>query len=249
MALYIDTTSYTSPNCSKRPTGVAGVISAVVVHTGEGTKKSDLQRLCDDSVQVDHRVSAHYYVDRALNVYQLVDPANEAWHAGESDFQGRQNWNTFSIGIESEHKKGQTWAVGQKDMIGQLTRDLIDRYHIKQPWIAAHRWIAPNRKFDPTDWPNPELNVWINNLYVQPNYEIEGPSGPMTCGKGFYDFYHMNGDFALFGFALTNEAKDIDTLGRECTWMRFERVVFKYVYGEGVHLALLVEAATKKWLV
>lgn len=245
MTLIIDKTSYPSPNYDDRP---KGEISSIVLHDGEGSKQSDLERLTDDTIREALRVSAHYYVDRALNVYQLVDPVKRAWHAGNSSYQGRTSYNDFAIGIETEHKQGQPWAPGLQDKIAELSRYLISTYSIKEQWIVAHKWIAKGRKFDPTNWPDDELHTWVHNLYVQPTTSIEGLAGPMACGQGFYDFYHKNGAFAMFGFALTAEAADVDTLGRECTWMRFERTVFKYVYGEGVHLALLVEAASKKWL-
>lgn len=248
MTLYIDKTSYTSPNYGERPEGMNGVISAIVLHDGEGTRASDLERLTNDSVPMKSRVSAHYYVDRLSNVYQLVEPKYEAWHAGVSDYLGRQRWNEFAIGIETEHKLGQMWPRSQRDTIAELCRELITHYHIQEPWIAAHRWIAPGRKFDPTDWPNAELKVWIHGLYVAPTHLLPGLTGDMTCGQGFYDFYHVNGGFGMWGYALTSEATDIDSLGRECTWMRFERAIYKYVYGEGVHLSLLIEAASKKWL-
>lgn len=224
-------------------------MSGIVLHTGEGTKKSDLKRLTDDSAPPRERVSAHYYVDKKLNVYQLVDPKWEAWHAGVSEYQGRHDWNTFSVGIETEHKQGQAWAPGQQDTIAELCRHLITTYSIKQQWIAAHRWIAPQRKSDPTDWPNDELYMWINNLYVHSTYRLPGIEVDMPCGQGFHDFYYAQGGFSFFGFALTPEAKDVDTINRECTWMRFERAVFKYVYGDGVHLALLVEAINKHWAI
>ena len=249
MTLTIDKTSYVSPNYSDRPAGPSGVISAIVLHDGEGTKASDLATLCSTRPPPDRRVSAHYYVDRLSNVYQLVDPIKEAWHAGSSSYQGKTNWNTFSIGVETEHKSGQMWPKSQQDTIAELFRELIATYSIKEPWIAAHKWIATGRKYDPTDWPDVELRAWIHNLYMAPTYILPGLTGPMSCGQGFYDFYYANGGFGMWGYALTSEAKDIDSLGRECTWMRFERAVYKYVYGEGVHLALLVEAASKKWLI
>src|SRR5690242_11060369 len=39
-----------------------------------------------------HRVSAHFVIDRDGTVYQLMDPANIAWHASQC--------NTHGIGIE-----------------------------------------------------------------------------------------------------------------------------------------------------
>lgn len=46
------------------------------------------------------RVSAHWLVDRDGTIYELVDPANIAWHAGESQWRGQSNVNAFSVGAE-----------------------------------------------------------------------------------------------------------------------------------------------------
>jgi len=54
----------------------------------------------------ERRVSAHYVVsapgdpDPTPGIYRLVPEARRAWHAGDSRWQGRQNLNDHSIGIE-----------------------------------------------------------------------------------------------------------------------------------------------------
>lgn len=168
----IDTTSYRSPNHNARPGG----ISAIVIHTGEGTKKSDLDTLLDDTVPEDERVSAHYYVDRVANIYQLVPDLRRAWHAGASRYLGLSNWNDFSIGIETEHKAGQNWPTAQRTALAWLCARLIERYRIEQRMVVAHRWIAPGRKSDPSNWPDPELRAWIAALYPPPivRYQVAG---------------------------------------------------------------------------
>lgn len=244
MTLNIDSTSYKSPNYNERP---HNEVSSVVFHDGEGSKQSDLSRLTNDKVPEDERVSAHYYVDRAGHIYRLVEDKWRAWHAGESSYLGRTNWNDFAIGVETEHKKGQNWPVVQVQAIRDLFIYLIELHGIKQEYMVAHKWIAPGRKPDPTDWSNDDLHAFFASLYG-PAYAIQGLTTPMSCGKGFYDFYNIHGALGMFGFALTVETADIDILNRPCTWMRFERCVFKYVEGEGVHLALSSEALVKKWI-
>lgn len=175
MAFSIDTTSYTSRNYDERPAGT--VIDAVVMHTGEGSKASDLGELCSPST----KKSAHYYVDREGHIYQLIDPKWRAWHAGVSAYAGRTTWNNFAVGIESEHRKGQDWPAIQKQAYAWLIEYLISNLHIQQQYVVAHRWIAPGRKDDPTDWPDSELIPWIKarfaNLWPLRWGSIATPSG------------------------------------------------------------------------
>ncbi len=158
--MQIDSTSYRSGNYDQRPAGTA--IDAIVLHTGEGTKQSDLYTLTSSSTNV----SAHYYVDRAGHVYELVSPKERAWHAGVSAYVGRTSWNNFAIGIESEHKQGQDWPSVQRAAYADLCKYLIARYPIEQRYVAAHRWIAPSRRSDPTDWPDGALSLWIAQLFA-----------------------------------------------------------------------------------
>src|SRR5262245_36831433 len=46
------------------------------------------------------RVSAHYVVDEAGKIYNLVPEEHRAWHAGASSWEGEGDVNARSIGIE-----------------------------------------------------------------------------------------------------------------------------------------------------
>jgi N-acetylmuramoyl-L-alanine amidase-like protein len=146
--MQIDPTTHRSPNHEPRHEAV----SALVLHTGEGTRVSDIATLCLPNGL--KSVSAHYYVCRDATVFQLVDDDQIAYHAGRSHYAGRASWNGFSLGIETEHKKGQDWPAVQWDAIRDLCALLIDRYGILRDRRAAHRWIAPTRKTDPSDRDN-----------------------------------------------------------------------------------------------
>jgi hypothetical protein len=150
----IDFTSVRSENHSERTADV----SAIVLHTGEGTRASDLYELTRTDLLPSKRKSSHYYVDRAGGILQLVDDNREAWHAGESHYIGSTNWNAFSIGIETEHARGQNWPAVQIDAIRWLITTLAQRHGIATDHMAAHRWIAPTRKLDPTDLHDLQLN-------------------------------------------------------------------------------------------
>lgn len=252
MAPNIDTTSHTSQNYDDRPGGV----KAVVLHSGEGTKESDLSALTAPNT----KKSAHYYIDRAGRTYQLVPPEKRAWHAGASEYLGLRSWNDFAVGIESEHRKGQNWPPAQRDAFRALCQYLMARFGVPNAMIVAHRWIAitaagaHTRKEDPTDWPDAELRPWIASLRPEADDPLRAATlpgvsgGVYYCGIGFRDFYHQHGGAGLFGYAETDEQEAIGLNSIPCTWLRTERAVLKYIEGVGVHLALLSEARMREWI-
>ena len=79
-----------------------------------------------------------------------------AWHAGVSEFNGRQNCNDFSIGIELEGTEHQPYTDAQYQSLVQLTRQLMQDFPaITLDRIVGHQQIAPGRKTDPGpsfDW-------------------------------------------------------------------------------------------------
>lgn len=205
MTLTIDTTSHRSPNHSDR---LGADIDMLILHTGEGTKASDLATLLNNRVPIEDRVSSHYYVDRAGNVYELVDPRFAAWHAGASSWLGRGSASIrdHSIGIETEHKRGQTWPAVQREALRQLCLLLIERYDIPQRMVAAHRWIAPGRKPDPTDWLDEELHAWIAALYSGRNR-----LGPRKV-LGLPIYQRQSGNGPIAGYLGPNDPIEIDMI-------------------------------------
>lgn len=102
------------------------------------------------------RVSAHLLLDRQGSVTQYVSFDDRAWHAGRSSFQGRENCNDYSIGIELEGTDDQPYAELQYRMLAVITRLLMLEYPgIKVENIVGHCDVAPDRKTDPGmsfDW-------------------------------------------------------------------------------------------------
>lgn len=114
-------------------------------------------RLCREiDIPEDLRVSAHYFIDRTGDIYQFVDPQDEAWHAGESSFEGRPDCNRFSIGIELEGDAAHPFEEAQYESLARLCCGLMDRYPTITPErIVGHSDVAPGRKQDPGpmfDW-------------------------------------------------------------------------------------------------
>jgi hypothetical protein len=98
-------------------------------------------------------VSAHYLIDRNGTIYQLVEDANIAYHAGVSKMpDGRKNVNDFSIGIEIMNKEETKPTAAQYTAVNALVTSLKKKYPIKS--VVGHSDIAPDRKTDPWnfDW-------------------------------------------------------------------------------------------------
>ena len=98
-----------------------------------------------------HQVSSHYLVGEDGEIWQLVGEKHRAWHAGSSVWQGCDDINSRSIGIEfCSSSLGQTpYSKAQLETAFLLLRRLIRKYKIKQDKIVGHSDIAPSRKPDP----------------------------------------------------------------------------------------------------
>jgi len=105
-------------------------------------------------------VSSHYLIDRApAKIYRLVDENRRAWHAGESEWQGRTWLNSSSIGIELVNPGYEQTADGRRlwypypepqiDALILLLKDVMQRHGLKPGAIIGHSDIAAQRKVDP----------------------------------------------------------------------------------------------------
>jgi AmpD protein len=102
------------------------------------------------------KVSAHFLIDRDGQVTQFVPLDKRAWHAGASNFSGRQRCNDFSIGIEMEGTDDGPYTEAQYQSLTRLTREIQRHYPaITRERITGHSDISPGRKTDPGpffDW-------------------------------------------------------------------------------------------------
>ena len=80
-------------------------------------------------------------------VIQFVACDRRAWHAGHSAWQGRENCNDYSVGIELEGSDAQAFAAPQYAALWRLVDALRARYPVTA--IAGHCHVAPGRKSDP----------------------------------------------------------------------------------------------------
>ncbi|MED5617975.1 1,6-anhydro-N-acetylmuramyl-L-alanine amidase AmpD [Ideonella sp. BN130291] len=99
------------------------------------------------------QVSAHFLVRRDGQTVQFVSCDARAWHAGRSQWQGRDNCNDFSIGIELEGLEGETFHPAQYTALVPLLRAVAARYPVRH--VVGHEHVAAGRKIDPGpgfDW-------------------------------------------------------------------------------------------------
>lgn len=102
------------------------------------------------------KVSAHLYIKRNGDTIQFVPFNKRAWHAGVSEFKGREACNDFSIGIELEGTDDMAYTAEQYKSLSTALSSIATMYPaIKKESIVGHEHIAPGRKTDPGkffDW-------------------------------------------------------------------------------------------------
>lgn len=124
------------------------------------------------------RVSAHYVVDEAGRIYNLVAEEHRAWHAGASSWEGEGDVNARSIGIEivnGGHDFGlPEFPDAQIDAVIQLLRDIFARWpELNARRVVAHSDIAPDRKQDPGEkfpWmrlADADVAIWPEHVAMQ----------------------------------------------------------------------------------
>ncbi|UXY17282.1 1,6-anhydro-N-acetylmuramyl-L-alanine amidase AmpD [Chitiniphilus purpureus] len=151
-----------SPNHDARPAGEA--VSLVVIHNislppGQ-FGGDDIERLFTNRIDPQAhpgydelarlRVSAHFVIRRDGALVQFVPAGARAWHAGVSNWCGRERCNDFSVGIELEGSDHVPFAGPQYATLLPLLAALAARYPLQA--IAGHSEIAPGRKTDPGPW-------------------------------------------------------------------------------------------------
>lgn len=154
-----------SPNQGARPAGAE--VALVVVHNislppdefgGAWIEDFFLNRLDPGahpyfSTIAGLQVSAHFLIRRDGRIIQFVGCDRRAWHAGQSIWQGRENCNDYSVGIELEGSDSQPFAAAQYKALWRVIDALRARYPLTA--IAGHCHVAPGRKSDPGpcfDW-------------------------------------------------------------------------------------------------
>jgi AmpD protein len=164
-----------SPNYDARPAGVEAdliVIHGISLPPGEFGGPW-IERLFTNTLPAEiHpyfaevaplRVSSHLVVQRDGALTQFVSFADRAWHAGQSNYQGRAACNDFSVGVELEGTDTLPYEAAQYEALAAVVAALCAAYpRLSADRLAGHSDIAPGRKTDPGpafDWPRARVLI------------------------------------------------------------------------------------------
>ncbi len=150
-----------SPNKDPRPENTS--IDLVVVHSislppGEYGGNSIEQFFQNNLDKNQHpyfeeihemQVSSHALIKRNGEIVQFVPFHERAWHAGKSNYQGRERCNDFSIGIELEGTDTDIFEDIQYLQLAKIITALQSAYPNISDHITGHSDISPGRKNDP----------------------------------------------------------------------------------------------------
>lgn len=141
-----------SPNHGARPDGMRPTL--IVLHSDASPSlDATFSWICAR----ESRVSYHYSIGRTGNVYQHVPDERRAWHAGRSEWHGRDDGrrsvNGFSIGVNLGNRQDgvEPYPDAQLEAAAELVALLCARHCIPALQICTHTECAtpPGRKHDP----------------------------------------------------------------------------------------------------
>lgn len=117
----------------------------IVVHHTDGSYSGSVAWCLNPT----SKVSYHCIIARDGRRTVLAQPTQRAWHAGKSSWRGRNDCNSFSVGVAFE---GNTYvkALGQDaiDSFLEYVLPIMRKHGIPSGHVTDHRTIAPKRKVD-----------------------------------------------------------------------------------------------------
>lgn len=130
---------YRSPRNPERR--VRSSTRLIVLHTTEAPARSALNKVSD-------RGECHYCVTEDGMVYRIVDRDREAFHAGRSMWNGAEDVDKFSVGIECVGYHNKSMPMAQIAAIRELVAQLKSIYRLPDHCVVCHSHVAygaPNK--------------------------------------------------------------------------------------------------------
>ena len=130
---------YRSPRNPER--SVRSSTTLIVLHTTEAPARSSLNKLSE-------RGEAHFCVTEEGQIYAIVDRDREAFHAGRSMWNGKEDVDKFSIGIECVGNHDKAMSMVQLTAIRDLVAEMKRIYRLSDDHVICHSHVAygaPNK--------------------------------------------------------------------------------------------------------
>ena len=153
--------------------------------------------LCNEEAQV----SAHYVISETGTIWQLVDEADRAWHAGAGQWGQVDDMNSRSIGIEICNTGAQPFSEPQMTALEGLMAGIMQRWSIAPEKVVGHSDMAPGRKIDPGrrfDW----KRLALQNLAIWPSDDDIGGDFFQSAAAFGYKVTKDNHDDVLHSFRM-----------------------------------------------
>ncbi len=166
----------------------------------------------DDGLQklAKHEVSAHFVIDEAGKIFEIVDENDIAYHAGVSFWGGEDGLNKSSIGIEFINSAPFEKKFSDAQMIAgvELCKYLKAKYQIANNDIVGHSDIAYqglllDRKQDPShlfDW----KFLAFNGVGIYPQVNVEQDLVLFEAGDVDEKILVIKKKLAKFGYRVLN---------------------------------------------
>lgn len=139
----METSTVGTPNKSRRLRKPRDISLAIIHYTGNVNGDRAVRWMQDPVSQV----SAHWVIDRNGFAWKFETHLHRLWHAGESQWRGKNDCNSFSIGYELAG----TYDSGFTELQYNRLINLLDIACVDFPIqdIVGHEQVAPGRKIDP----------------------------------------------------------------------------------------------------
>lgn len=150
-------------------------------------------------------VSCHYLVHQDGRIVHMVDEDKRAWHAGKASWEGADDVNSRSIGIEicnpGHGENYHDFPEAQIKALIALSKDIIARHTIQPRHVLAHSDVAPGRKIDPGEkFPWAQLASQGVGLWLTPAAIVDGPV--LAEGATGDEVTSLQRNLAAYGYGL-----------------------------------------------
>ena len=130
-----------TPNVSAKPIRP----EAVVLHHSGGSYAGGVSWIKNPA----SRVSYHVLVAQDGRRTVFASPTQRTWHAGKSEWRGKRDLNSWSIGASfaGDTNREPLTDAAMASMANYLI-PIMDKYNLAQGDITDHRTVSPGRKDD-----------------------------------------------------------------------------------------------------